>query len=295
LSDVLLNQHSSSSPYTSQKLFEICWSMFVCVKAEYPDKATDLVTSINLLLCALDLIFTNVVHDKRRDLINSSFAGLPKGFFSPSWDESKAPVINIIEKMCDSQSVEEVMKVKNTRWDSVIRRFFNEKRFQGNPKSMISVENYEVNFKKINDNYESYILNCGQFDERVFLSHPEMGSKFYGQTLASRASGDLKQDGPMSSSNLMPQTPLSVDFLHQPTNKLSPISSYKQNVQKLQALYFGQRGPQASLKEILLESCSESILDSLQNRLAKMEEIFCSKMIPNGQDRPLLSPSREHH
>lgn len=258
----------------------------MCVKAEYPDKATDLVTSINLLLCALDMIFTNVVQDKRRDLINPSFNGLPKGFFSPSWDENMAPAINIIEKLCDQQSIEEVMKVKNTRWESVIRRFFNDKQFQGTPKSIISVENCEVNFKKINDIYENnYILNCGQFDERVFLSHPEMGSKFFGNTLKTRLLGDQKQESQMSSSNLMPQTPLSVDFLHQSSSKLSPISSYKQNVQKLQALYTGQRGPQASLKAILLESCAEDIFESLQDRLLKMEEIFCTKMIPNGHDR----------
>lgn len=274
---------SRSAPYTSQKLFEICWSLFVCVKGEYPDKATDLVTSINLLLCCLDLIFTNVVHDNRRDLVNPSFTGLPKGFFSPSWDESKAATINIIEKLCDRHSVEDVMKVKNTRWESVIRRFYSEKHFQGNDKSIISVENYEMNFKKLNDLYEAYILSCGQFDERVFLSHPEMGSKYFGRSLTV-GQPTLPQE--MSSSNLMPQTPLSgQDFLHQPSNKLSPISSYKQNVQKLQALYSGQRGPQASLKDILLESCPETILDSLRERLDKMEEIFCSKMVANGHDR----------
>lgn len=274
-----------STPYTSQKLFEICWSLFVCVKGEYPDKATDLVTSINLLLCCLDLIFTNVVHDNRRDLINPSFVGLPKGFFSPSWDESKAAVINIIEKLCDRLSIEDVMKVKNTRWESVIRRFFSDKHFQGNAKSIISVENYEMNFKKLNDLYETYILSCGQFDERVFLSHPEMGSKFYGRSLTI-GQPSLPLDGTqMSSSNLMPQTPLSGQDFLQPSNKLSPISSYKQNVQKLQALYSGQRGPQASLKDLILESCPQSILDSLRDRLGKMEDIFCTKMVINGHDR----------
>lgn len=260
----------------------------MCVKGEVPDKATDVVTSINLLLCCLDLIFTNVVHDNRRDLINPSFAGLPKGFFSPSWDASKSPAISIIEKLGERYSLEDVMKVKSTRWDIVIRRFFNDKTLQGeDPSSIISVENLDANFRKLNDIYETYILSCGQFDERVFLSHPEIGSKSYGRSLTVGAAS-APQDGLRSqmSSSLMPQTPLSgQDLLHQPSNKLSPISSCKQNVQKLQALFTGQRGPPKSLKDIILASCSESILDSLRSRLEKMEATFCEKMMPNGQDR----------
>ena len=255
----------------------------MCVKAEYPDKSADLVTSVNLLLCCLDLIFANVVHDGRRDLVNPSFNGLPKSFFSPSYDESKAPAINIIEYLCE-HSIEEVIKLKNTRWESKIRRLFGEKHLQGNVKSIVSVEFYEKNFKKINDLYEVYILNCGQFDERIFLSHPEMGSKYFGRSLTVGTS-NMSIDGQMSS-NLMPQTPLSGKEFHQPSIKLSPISSCKQNIQKIMALFQGGvRGPNAALRDILLESGSETILNSLQDRLDKMETIFCSKMIPDGHDR----------
>lgn len=266
----------------------MCWSLFVSVKGEMPEKSNDLVTSVNILLCCLDLVFTNVIHDNRRDLINPSFAGLPKGFFSPSWDENKSPAINVIEKLTDRQSYDDVMKVKNTRWELVIRRFFSEKGFQGEPSSFFSVENYEVNFKKLNDLYENYILSCGQFDERVFLAHAEIGSKFFGRSLTvSQPSSQDRHEGISNqmTSNLMPQTPLSgQDLLHQPSNKLSPMSSYKQNVQKLQALYNGQRGIPNTLKVIILESCDEAVLNSLRDRLNRMEEIFCSKM-KNGQDR----------
>ena len=267
----------------------MCWSLFVSVKGEYPDKSTDVVTSVNLLLCCLDLIFNNVIHDNRRDLINPSFAGLPKGFFSPSWDDTKAPAINIIEKLCDRLSYDDVMKVKTTRWEHMIHRFFAEGKLQGDKNSITSVENFEANFKKLNDLYETYILSCGQFDERVFLSHPEIGSKFFGKSLTEgpvSSQGD-RQEGISNqmSSNLMPQTPLSgQDLSHQSRDKLSPISSYKQNVQKLQALYNGKRGPLSSLQEILV-SCPDTILDSLRERLDKMQEIFCTKMVKNGQDR----------
>ncbi|CRL03456.1 CLUMA_CG016372, isoform A [Clunio marinus] len=276
-------------PYTSQKLFEACWSLFVCVKGEVPDRGTDLVTSINLLLCCLDLIFTNVVHDTRRDLINKSFTGLPRNFFSPSWDESNNKSISMIEKLSDRHSFDDIMKIKNTRWDIVIRRLFSEKKLQGDTSSIISVENFEANFKKVNDLYETYILSCGQFDERVFLYHPEIGSKFFGKTLTvgQPNSQEERHEGIRNqmTSSLMPQTPLSgQDFSHQSGSKLSPMSSYKQNVQKLQALYSGQRNTLESLKG-LLASCPDNIFDSLDKRLRNMEKIFCTKIKENGRDR----------
>lgn len=275
---------SRNTPYTSQSLFEMAWSLYVAVKGEMPEKSNDLVTSIHIMLCCLDLVFTNVIHDNRRDLINPSFAGLPKGFFSPSWDEKQSPLPNVLEKL-DEKEAEDVMKLKNGRWDLVIRRFFAEKGFQGEPRSLLSVENYEVNYKKLNDLYETYILSCGQFDERVFLVHPDIGSKTFGGAMATSQPSSQEGIRNQVTSSLMPQTPLSGhDLLHQPSNKLSPMSSHKQNVQKLQALYNGQRGIPQSLKEIILASCDQSILDSLRERLIKMELTFCSNM-KNGLDR----------
>lgn len=240
------------------------------------EKSADLVSSINLLLCCIDFIFTNVCHDNRRDLINPSFVGLPKNFFLPSYDASKEPSFNIIDKLCDDS----VVKMKNSHWEHVIRRFLSDKNFQGDFSSILSVENFDANFKKFNDLYETFILSCGQFDERIFLSHPEIGSKYFGKP----SSVQFNSQG--MNSNLIPQTPLSSqDFLSHTGNKLSPISSYKQNVQKLQALYNGnQCQPQNSLK-ILLSTCSDTILFELDERLQKMREIFCTKMMSNGHDR----------
>lgn len=240
-------------------------------------------TSINLLLCCLDLIFANVVSDKRQDLINRSFPGLPRNFFLPSFDETKAAAISIIEKLGDRQSFEDVMKVKNSRWEKVIRKFFDEKILQGNSRSIFSVDNFDFNYKKLNDLYETFIRNYGQFDERIFLNHPEWGSQYYGKQISG---GDRSEGTSSQMTSLMPQTPLSgQDYSHTPSSKLSPISSCKQNIQKLQVLFTGTRGPQVSLRDILLCSCPDSILDDLRNRLDNMQEIFCTKLIAKGADR----------
>jgi retinoblastoma-like protein 1 len=255
----------STVPITSQKLFEMCWTLFVCVKGYSPsEKPSDLVTSINLLLCCLDLTFANVVNDNRRDLINSTFPGLPKNFFAASFDHTKEPSINIIDKLSDDT----IIKMKNAHWELAIRRFITDKNLQGDYKSVLSIGNFDPNFKKLNDLYEAFILSCGQFDERVFLY----------------AKPSVVQG---VSSQLIPQTPLSShqDLISHSSSKLSPISSYKQNVQKLQAIFnSSQCQPPNSLK-VLLCSCSDSILVDLATRLNRMKEIFCTKMMPNGQDR----------
>lgn len=261
------------TPYTCQKLFEMCWTLFVAVKVENPEVAGDFVNSINGLLCCIDCVFQNVLHDNRRDLINSNFPGLPRTFFSPSYDSSKAPVINVVEKLCEDSA----MRTEAHRYVIKITRYITEKGLAGDYNTILSIRNYDVNMKKLNDYYETLILSGGQFDERIYLSHPEFGSKFYGKShVQSNSQGE----------SFIPQTPLSgPELSHPSTNKLSPVSSCRQNVQKLQALYsVAQAQPQNSLRELLI--ChSDTIIDELKERLNRMKQTFCTKMMPNGQDR----------
>lgn len=252
----------------------MCWTMFICIKGYSPiDKSSDLVASIHLLICCIDFLFKNTIYDNRRDLINSSFPGLPKNFFSPSYEATKEQTFHIIENLCDDSFI----LVKTNLYEITIKNFLSEK-IVGDHNDFLAVENFDNTFKKFNDLYEILILSCGQFDERIFLSHPEIGSKFYGKN-TSQSNIQL-----INSTMLIPQTPLSGQELsHNVANKLSPISSYKQNVQKLQALCYNTSYPQNSLK-ILLCSCSDSILKDLEERLEKIKEIFCNKM-GNSHDR----------
>jgi retinoblastoma-like protein 1 len=261
-------------PYTSQKLFEMCWTLFIAFKGEYPEMSGDFVNSINGLLCCMDCVFHNILYDNRRDLINSTFPGLPRNFFTASFDNNKMPTISVIDNLCNDTSSDAHKYILK------IRRYITEKNLAGDFNTMLSIDNYDVNFKKLNDFYETYILSCGQFDERIYLSHPEFGSKFFGKS-------STVQSNSQSRESFIPQTPLSgQDFSHHSANKLSPVSSYRQNVQKLQALHTGGGvvQPTNSLKELLI--ChSDTILDDLKARLDRMKEIFCTKMMPNGQDR----------
>lgn len=255
-------------PYSAQNLFEICWTLYICIKGYSPiDKPNDLVASIHLLICCINVLFKNIINDNRRDLINSSFPGLPNDFFSPSYDSTKEQTYHIIENLCDDNFIGN----KINHYEFIIKHFLSEKNI-GDQNDFLSVENFDNNFKKLNELYEILILTCGQFDERIFLSHPEIGSKFYGKSISQSNIQFI------NTTTLIPQTPLSgQDLSHNVANKLSPISSYKQNVQKLQTLCNNTSYPQNSLK-ILLCSFSDSILKDLEERLEKIKEIFCNKM-----------------
>lgn len=246
----------------------MCWTLYICIKGYSPiDKPNDLVASIHLLISCINVLFKNVINDNRRDLINSSFPGLPNNFFSPSYDPTKEQTYNIIENLCDDNFIGN----KTNHYEFTIKQFLSEKKI-GDQNDFLSIENFGNNFKKLNELYEILILNCGQFDERIFLSHPEIGSKFYGKSISQSNTQFI------NTTTLIPQTPLSGQELsHNVVNKLSPISSYKQNVQKLQALCNSTSYPQNSLK-VLLCSCSDSILKDLEERLIKIKEIFCNKM-----------------
>lgn len=58
---------------SSTKLFEFCWTLFLCVKSRVPPVAEELVHSFHLLLATCDLIYANALIAERRDLLNPEF------------------------------------------------------------------------------------------------------------------------------------------------------------------------------------------------------------------------------
>ncbi|XP_008300641.1 retinoblastoma-like protein 2 [Stegastes partitus] len=63
-------------PCTVTEVFNFCWVLFVHAKGNFPMISDDLVNSYHLLLCALDLVFTNaLLCNARKDLLNPEFKG----------------------------------------------------------------------------------------------------------------------------------------------------------------------------------------------------------------------------
>lgn len=62
-------------PCNPHRVFDFAWTLFVCIKADFPGISDDLVNSYHLLLACCDLVFANAILADRKDLLNPSFPG----------------------------------------------------------------------------------------------------------------------------------------------------------------------------------------------------------------------------
>ncbi|KAI8034500.1 hypothetical protein M5D96_012687 [Drosophila gunungcola] len=94
----------------------------------------DLVTSFNLMICCIDLIYNNVLAEKRTDLINPKFEGLPSNWTELDFRHKQHC---ILANFCDM--TEEAKAMKATTFREII--------------------------------YEQYVLSVGEFDERILSAY----------------------------------------------------------------------------------------------------------------------------
>lgn len=170
------NKKSKPLPCSPSKLYEFAWCLFVSAKGEYPDHSVDLVTSFHMLLCCCDLIYANVINEKRTDLINSNFKGVPADWGTEDFDTAKmATPMCIIEDLCQlcEGTAVDALHTKLYIWKPVIEKMFKNNILKGDSKTfldLITPGNFESNLKSLNNVYETYVLSCGEVDERIFLS-----------------------------------------------------------------------------------------------------------------------------
>lgn len=113
-----------SIPCTANKVFELCWCLFICGKGEYPQQGTELVTSFNILLCCADLIFANAIVANRRDLVNPNFPGVPEEWKTGSKVESP---ICIMKELCERHegTIVDAVEIKQYTWKNIMKSFFD--------------------------------------------------------------------------------------------------------------------------------------------------------------------------
>lgn len=275
-------------PCSSGRVFDFAWTLFVCVKADFPDISDDLVNSYHLLLACCDLIFSNVLLSDRRDLLNPKFSGLPRNFNDDDYIPPKDPPC-IIYHLCEKHDgiLVEAKGIKEYCWKNHIKKLFEKKVLRGdvnNFSGLIDISTFDQNIKAINKAYEEYVLSVGDFDERIFLgddANIEIGTptKIVGQSGIGDFTERIQAKRNLShqlQQQLTPSTPLTGrKYLKskEPSN-VTPVSTATQSVSRLQTLLSGrQAAPSPILQQIIL-SCQEN--PHIEERVKEMGQRFCA-------------------
>lgn len=259
---------SKQNVCTPNKVYEFCWYLFISAKSENPDNTVDLVTSFHMLLCCLDLIFVNIVGDKRDDLLNMKF--------EPAAKAADTESICIIRNLCEQQQTTEVdvLAIKSHEWKDLIKKYFNDGILKGNANSFMGLltgQNYDHNLNSLKKQYELHILSVGKIDEGIFLFQPDT---------------DITPNQTMHSQiikTLMPETPLTRRHCLPGRDAVlaSPVSMATQNVCRLhQQLNDTVAEPSAVLKD-LFKACETDPFPEIQSLLKTMSEKFCAEFRTN--------------
>ncbi|XP_042908450.1 retinoblastoma-like protein 1 [Parasteatoda tepidariorum] len=292
-------------PCTSSEVFSFCWTLFVKVKANFPAISEDLVNSFHLLLCCVDLMYSNALLADKKDILNPNFSALPATFGSKDYIVPFDPPC-IIEILCDKHQgiASEAKTIKEHWWKEYIKKLVEKKVLKAKSEThmgLLDTAHFEPNSKAINKEYEEYVLNVGDFDERIFLGenaneeigtpakqnylHPGISDVFAERLREMR--GTLQQHM-QETRTLLPSTPLTGrKYLKEkdPTY-ITPVSTATQSVSRLQTLLAGRKpSPSETLLEIFRE-CNNNPETRISDRVKEMGETFCTCYAQPSEDHP---------
>lgn len=289
---------------TSGHVFSFCWTLFVRVKAEFKMISHDLINSYHLLLACIDFCFSNVlVSENAKELLNSEFSELPPGFFQDEFIAPE-PVPCILETLCNrwkdickEDSCVEAKGIKEYWFKPCIKRMIDKKIFRcRNPTHFLGfLDNayFEANLKAITKEYDHFVLNIGNFDERNFLSDnadEELGAP----------QGDFEvylnnvQQRIKEAKSLTPQTPLSNrHYLANRENmgSFTPVTNAVRTVSRLQSLLLDCKPePSPGLVEIFAQ-CTTNPNDRIVERIKELGDEFLKNYCQPAEDHGFSSPS----
>ncbi|GLD61781.1 retinoblastoma-like protein 2, partial [Lates japonicus] len=271
-------------PCTVTEVFNFCWVLFVHAKGNFPMISDDLVNSYHLLLCALDLVFTNaLLCNARKDLLNPSFRGLPEDFSSKDYRPSSGPFC-FIEQLCELHDglVLEAKGVKEHFWKPFVKKLFHKRILRGKEDGLtgfLDPMNFGDSFLSLSRVYEEHVLATGSLDERIFTG--EGASEDIGTPGPCLCEGVENQDSAayrlhtsLTASALKVFTPLTGRKYIQENSLASPLSSAMKSVGRLHTLLSGtKQGPSPKLTETL-RTCARDPSDVISKRLKDMFDLF---------------------
>uniref|UniRef100_A0A4W5NBR5 Retinoblastoma-like protein 2 n=1 Tax=Hucho hucho TaxID=62062 RepID=A0A4W5NBR5_9TELE len=281
-------------PCTFAEVFNFCWILFVHAKGNFPMISDDLVNSYHLLLCALDLVFSNaLLCNTRKELLNPNFKGLPEDFSSKDYKPTAGPYC-FIEQLCELHDglVLEAKGVKEHFWKPFINRLFHKKILKGKEESLtgfLDPMNFGDSFVSMGRVYEEHVLATGGLDDRIFLG--EGANEDIGTPGPCLCEGVENQDASayrlyssQTASVLKVSTLLTGRNYVQDNSLCKPVSTAMQSVGRLHSLLTGlKRGPSRRLTD-LLRACARDPSEVISTRLKDMCQLFCQHYEGNGEE-----------
>ncbi|XP_020291555.1 retinoblastoma-like protein 1 isoform X3 [Pseudomyrmex gracilis] len=291
-------------PCTPARVFEFCWTLFICIKGGISDISDDLVNSYHLLLVCCDLIYSNALLANRRDLLNPNFPGLPADFNNENYTIPQTAEC-ILSLLCERHEAIpiEAKVIKEYHVKNYINKLFDERILRGdqsNFSGILEALNFDANSKAINKAYEQRVLSVGDLDERIFLAE----WRRINLRNISNLDGDIKLKGHDASENIgSPTQMMSIDDFHErlqikreqnagiqypalltpltgrkylrskDITNITPVTTATQSVIKLQALIAGQSAPSEDLLQ-MLSKCSHEV--KVETKVKQLGEQFCA-------------------
>uniref|UniRef100_A0A673WCZ1 Retinoblastoma-like protein 2 n=1 Tax=Salmo trutta TaxID=8032 RepID=A0A673WCZ1_SALTR len=270
-------------PCTVAEVFNFCWILFVNAKGNFPMISDDLVNSYHLLLCALDLVFSNaLLCNTRKELLNPNFKGLPEDFNSKDYKPTAGPYC-FIEQLCELHDglVLEAKGVKEHFWKPFIKRLFHKKILKGKEDSLTGFfdpMNFGDSFASMGRVYEEHVLATGGLDERIFLG--EGANDDIGTPGPCLCVGVKNQDA----SALKVSTPLTGLKYVQDNCLGTPVSTAMQSVGRLHSLLTGLKHRPSGRLTDLLRACARDPSETISTRLKDMCQVFCQHFEGKGEE-----------
>ncbi|CAB1313494.1 unnamed protein product, partial [Coregonus sp. 'balchen'] len=265
-------------PCTVAEVFNFCWILFVHAKGNFPMISDDLVNSYHLLLCALDLVFSNaLLCNTRKELLNPNFKGLSEDFSSKDYKPTAGPYC-FIEQLCELHDglVLEAKGVKEHFWKPFIKRLFHKKILKGKEDSLTGF-------------FDPMNFGDRGLDERIFLG--EGANEYIGTPGHCLCEGVKNQDASvyrlyssLTASAFKVSTPLTGLKYVQDNCLGTPVSTAMQSVGRLHSLLTGLKHSPSGRLTDLLRACARDPSEAISTRLKDMCQLFCQHFEGNGEE-----------
>ncbi|KAJ8717808.1 hypothetical protein PYW07_005738 [Mythimna separata] len=261
-----------NQPCSTNALFEFTWCLYICVKGEHHRSAHDLVDMYHLLLASLDFVFANAFLDRRVDLINPAFKGLPSDWLKEDFTmPPTAPCI--MSTLCEIKNglLVDAAASKEYTWKPAIKKFFEKQILKGDAEDLcgvLAIGTFDQNLKSLNNLYETYVLSVGEFDERIFLgehANEQIGTS--NKVSGEEISQVIADFGP--SGRACHETPLTGRrYLARRGEELTPVSEAKNSLARL-AAYLRNAKPQPSRDLLKLFTDCNVSMDTINTNLVQ--------------------------